>query len=44
LLLGLQNGDNEIIVDPAIVPKAVRPLQRMLDFTRDAQIKLQGNA
>ncbi|HKM26737.1 MAG TPA: quinolinate synthase NadA [Thiopseudomonas sp.] len=44
LLLGLQNGDNEIIVDPAIVPKAVRPLQRMLDFTRDAQIKLTGNA
>lgn len=44
LLLGLQNGDNEIIVDPAIVPKAVRPLQRMLDFTRDAQIKLAGNA
>ncbi|WP_205342542.1 quinolinate synthase NadA [Denitrificimonas caeni] len=44
LLLGLQNGDNEVIVDPAIIPKAVRPLQRMLDFTRDAQIQLKGNA
>ena len=44
LLLSLQNGDNEITVDPAIIPKAVRPLQRMLDFTRDAQITLAGNA
>ena len=44
MLLGLQNGDNEVIVDPAIIPKAVRPLQRMLDFTRDAQITLKGNA
>ncbi len=44
MLLSLQNGDNEITVDPAIIPKAVRPLQRMLDFTRDAQIKLAGNA
>ncbi|NLY13659.1 MAG: quinolinate synthase NadA [Gammaproteobacteria bacterium] len=44
MLLSLQNGDNEITVDPALIPKAVRPLQRMLDFTRDAQIKLTGNA
>ncbi len=44
MLLGLQHGSNEIIVDPAIIPRAVRPLQRMLDFTRDAQIKLKGNA
>ena len=44
MLLGLQHGSNEIIVDPALIPKAVRPLQRMLDFTRDAQIKLSGNA
>ncbi len=44
LLLGLQNGDKEIIVDPARVPKAVRPVQRLLDFTRDAQITLTGNA
>lgn len=44
LLLSLQNGENEINVDPALIPKAVRPLQRMLDFTRDAQIKLAGNA
>lgn len=44
MLLGLQNGDNEIIVDPALIPNAVRPLQRMLDFTRDAKITLSGNA
>lgn len=44
MLLGLQHGSNEIVVDPAIIPRAVRPLQRMLDFTRDAQIKLKGNA
>ena len=44
MLLSLQNGDNEIIVDPALIPNAVRPLQRMLDFTRDAKITLSGNA
>ncbi len=30
MLLGLQHGSNEIIVDPAIIPRAVRPLQRSL--------------
>ena len=28
----LENGDNEILVDPALGERAMRPLQRMLDF------------
>lgn len=44
LLHSLRTGSNEIIVDPAIVPKAVRPLQRMLDFTRAAKLAVTGNA
>ncbi len=44
LLHSLQTGSNEILVDPALVPKAVRPLQRMLDFTSAAKIAVAGNA
>ncbi|WNW11256.1 quinolinate synthase NadA [Pseudomonas sp. DTU_2021_1001937_2_SI_NGA_ILE_001] len=40
----LQEGSNEIFVDPALIPHAVRPLQRMLDFTQAARLKLSGNA
>lgn len=40
----LRNGSNEIFVDPALVPKAIKPLNRMLDFTRAARLKLSGNA
>jgi quinolinate synthase len=40
----LREGTNEIFVDPAIIPHAVRPLQRMLDFTQAARLKLSGNA
>ncbi|MFJ7885645.1 quinolinate synthase NadA [Pseudomonas sp. NPDC096917] len=40
----LQKGTNEIFVDPALVPHAVRPLKRMLDFTQAARLKLAGNA
>ena len=35
----LRDGSNEIVVDPAVIPHAVRPLQRMLDFTQAARLK-----
>jgi quinolinate synthase len=44
ILLGLRQGRDEILVDPALVPRAVRPLKRMLDFTQAARMKLAGNA
>lgn len=40
----LRKGSNEIFVDPALVPKAIKPLNRMLDFTQAARLKLSGNA
>jgi len=43
-LESLRKGDNEIFVDPALIPRAVRPLARMLDFTHEARLKLAGNA
>lgn len=44
LLHSLQTGSNEVLVDPALVPRAVKPLQRMLDFTSEARIAVTGNA
>jgi quinolinate synthase len=44
LLKSLKEGANEIFVDPALVPQAIRPLKRMLDFTQAARMKLAGNA
>lgn len=44
MLHSLQTGSNEITVDPALIPKAVRPLQRMLDFTAAAKMYVTGNA
>ncbi len=44
LLHSLQTASNEVIVDPALVPKAVKPLQRMLDFTSEARLVVTGNA
>lgn len=43
-LQSLREGSNEIFVDPALIPRAVRPLKRMLDFTQSARLKLAGNA
>ncbi|MBF6622560.1 MAG: quinolinate synthase NadA [Pseudomonas stutzeri] len=43
-LQSLRTGSNEILVDPALIPKAVKPLMRMLDFTRAARIRQAGNA
>lgn len=40
----LRAGSNEITVDPALIPQAVRPLKRMLDFTQAARLKVVGNA
>jgi quinolinate synthase len=40
----LREGSNEIHVDAALIPKAVKPLKRMLDFTQAARLKLSGNA
>jgi quinolinate synthase len=44
ILLSLREGRNEIFVDPALIPRAVQPLKRMLDFTQAARLKLAGNA
>jgi quinolinate synthase len=40
----LREGTGEIFVDPALIPQAIRPLKRMLDFTQAARLKLAGNA
>lgn len=40
----LVSGSNEVFVEPALIPRAIKPLTRMLDFTRDARLKLAGNA
>ncbi len=40
----LKEGSGEIFVDPALIPKAIKPLKRMLDFTQAAKLKLAGNA
>ena len=44
VLTGLREGSGEIHVDPALIPKAVKPLKRMLDFTQAARMKVAGNA
>lgn len=40
----LKEGSNEILVDAALIPQAVKPLRRMLDFTTAAKLKVTGNA
>jgi quinolinate synthase len=44
LLQSLEQGSNEIHVDPQLVPRAVQPLERMLEFTRQARLSSPGNA
>lgn len=44
LLKSLQQGSNEIQVAAELIPRAVRPLERMLDFTRRASLAATGNA
>ncbi len=36
--------DNEVFVDPAIGERAMIPLRRMLDFAREIQVAVRGNA
>jgi len=38
----LETGNNEILVDPAIIPRAVLPIQRMLDFARQIKLSTRG--
>jgi quinolinate synthase len=42
----LESGKNEIHVDPALIPDAVRPIRRMLDFARQIELPTRhlGNA
>jgi quinolinate synthase len=40
----LQQGTGEVLVDPALIPRAVRPLKRMLDFNQAARLQVTGNA
>ncbi len=36
--------DNEIFIDPAIGERAMVPLRRMLEFARELQVTVKGNA
>ena len=38
----LENGGNELHVDPLIIPRAVQPIQRMLDFARQIKLPTRG--
>jgi quinolinate synthase len=38
----LETGSNEILVDPAIIPRAVLPIQRMLDFAKQIHLPTSG--
>lgn len=44
VLQSLEHGTDEILVDPKLIPRAVKPLDRMLDFTRLANMAVKGNA
>ncbi|MBQ0743162.1 MAG: quinolinate synthase NadA [Pseudomonas sp.] len=44
LLESLQQGSNEIHVAAELIPRAVQPLERMLNFTRQANLAAKGNA
>jgi quinolinate synthase len=38
----LESGKNEIFVDPVIIPRAVEPIRRMLDFARQINLPTRG--
>ncbi len=38
----LERGHNEIHVDPSIIPRAVLPIQRMLDFAKQINLPTRG--
>lgn len=37
-------GNNEILIDPDVGERAMVPLRRMLDFARELQVTVKGNA
>jgi quinolinate synthase len=39
-----ERNDNEIFVDPGLAELAMLPLRRMLDFSREIQVAVKGNA
>jgi quinolinate synthase len=38
----LESGRNEIHVDPSIIPRAVQPIKRMLDFAKEIGLPTKG--
>lgn len=44
LLETLQQGTNEITVDPAIAERALVPLERMVSFSASNKLRVRGNA
>jgi quinolinate synthase len=44
LLRVIEQGDQEVHVDPALREKALKPLERMLSFTANMNLKAAGNA
>ena len=38
----LESGKNEVLVDPALIPRAVLPIRRMLDFARQIGLPTRG--
>lgn len=44
LLAVLERGDQEVHVDDALRERALKPLQRMLDFTAGMNLQAAGNA
>jgi len=44
LVSTLENGSNEIHVDPAVAQAAMKPLKRMLDFSAERKRRLSGQA
>ncbi len=38
----LERGHNEILVDPAIIPRAVLPIRRMLNFAKQINLPTRG--
>jgi quinolinate synthase len=38
----LESGKNEILVDPSIIPRAVQPIKRMLDFAKEIGLPTRG--
>lgn len=44
MIQSLQNGTNEILVDPQIGQQALIPLERMVQFAESNKLRLKGNA